>query len=143
MKNIEIDRSSWHYKLANYPNPIIVANDLCGYIRQVAWSLFVLLVIFVLGCLFFASAVDFMLYLIVFFKQGILYQFVAFDIHGIGIVAASTFIVIFGFVILTFMGSCYKFIENKLYENSDNNPSFISVAYSSIKNKYCARLTFK
>lgn len=141
MKPFEIDRNSWHYKLAKLNDNFYHQNDLCSYIRCIIWG--VIVKFFVIAASIFLICI-FLTVLI--FLVGLISESSAYLLYHINnnLNNIQIFFSIFFSIFITVF-SLYGIIRvyTLNFDNVNFENSFIVQAYDSIKNKYCRKIVYK
>ena len=129
MKPIEISTDSWHYRLiSKYDFP---DTEICGYTKQLIMFLIVTAMLVVLLMVFVYMTGDAIAWLI----ACIVNQ----QLIPIGEPAIGFFAVVIFFLIPYTISR----VQLKRLSEGKTEPSFISQAYRSWKEKYCVRIEFK
>lgn len=146
MKPITLNKNSWHYRLADKYTQRGVWDDgenICLYTKQVlkgsVWALFLTFILsFVV-----LSFMDFFIWLYVSISTGL--WTTPRELSGFAIVI----ILLSACGVVAYIGvqtiEWLKESDNRFAQKTSSmvNPSFISEAYKSFKNKYCIKVEFK
>jgi hypothetical protein len=141
MKTVKVNKKSWHYQLADMgANPYSVktqANDFCSYIRLVFKGIFFYFLIIVFGSLFaYIMLVEPMMWAISGFDRLFLEGNDAIK-FGTGCWAIVVFCVTMFFI------SEWSDKRKRIRAENPSEPSFVAVAYDSIKNKICFKVDYE
>jgi len=139
MKTFALNKNSWHYRLASEYGGLHRwqdSTDICSYTKEIFKGLFILALMLV--------AVAVVSQLVVHLVLGIGFSIYA----GMWIgsdwawAAATILVVAVGYIVilLAFSLTCKG---GKIAKETISNTEFFKVAYSSWKDKYCARIEFK
>lgn len=139
MEPIQINPKSWHGRLAFHYNARVIPSDItdiCTYTQYVLKGTVFAVLITILGGLFTGGFVDGILWAYFSYKSG-MFLF----LNGIG--GMVWFFIMFGIVVIG--GSSAWIYMEDYYHNVTQykQPGFVTLAYRSLKDKYCAKVTFK
>jgi hypothetical protein len=70
MKPIQINKNSWHYKIANFPNDSDEPKDLCSYLRNFVSGVFLIACIICLSSIVLGMVIQPVIALFVYFQTG-------------------------------------------------------------------------
>lgn len=123
MKAINVNENSWHHYLANYGDSCRDMHDICSYARAVMSGTMLLTLSCALAIGAIVGLADFVAWMIAMIVTWSFIHIGGFASIGLGLILG---------LVLGFCGN--KFINRKKSEKV----GFISIAYSSWKNKWCA-----
>lgn len=133
MKEIVVSRNSWHYRLVE--KICIQRNDdICGYTRDVAWSLFVLCVGVAVVCGVVASFADMLAWIAAMIAT---MQWIHPDEPAV--IAAILVFIVVAISLLFVLIVTARQRASKLGKNQ----SFAVQAFLAWKNKWCWKITVK
>lgn len=136
MRPITFSKNSWHYRLANFftsGDVLRHTTDLCSYVKLVGVSMFLALLITLLVAFVTACTADALAWIAAMITAGSLFQG-----DPPALVAIAGWIIV-GAMVLWIKWCEYRFDHPK---PEPSTPSFVAVAYSSIKDKLCFRVEF-
>ena len=132
MKAIELNKDSWHYKLASRANPYFYSRgeeDICSYTKYVFLGFLEIILISFVVLLLGGFTVNFFYscYTWLFLNQPF-----------------NEFAVVFGCVVGGLLNACAiaYFCNNAKEKMSHTEPGFVRLAYRSWKDKFCVKITF-
>lgn len=136
MRPITFSKNSWHYRLANYFNSgdaLRHTTDLCSYVKLVGVSMFLAFVIALLVTFAAVCTGDALAWIAAMITSGSMF---AGDPPAT--IAAAGWTVVCALAI--WIGWCEYRADHPKPEPT--TPSFVAVAYSSLKDKLCFRVQF-
>lgn len=133
MKEIVVSRDSWHYRLVEKvcgrPH-----DDICGYTRDVAWSLFVLSVGVAVACGVVASFADMFAWIAAMIAT---MQWIDPDQSAVFALILVIFVSVIGLMLAMIV------IAKQRAEKLRKSQSFVVEAFDAWKNKWCCKITVK
>lgn len=142
MKNLTFSKTSWHYRLAtsdfgNYvpehTNDHVPVHDFCRYIQAVLRAGLILLL--------FGTCVLLLWYMLANLVLGLAFSlyYGTWLANEVGMGAMYAIGVGAGFLVVRAM---IVFLVDFIYNDGPHTDGFIKNAYHSLKNRFCARITF-
>jgi hypothetical protein len=150
METHKFSINSWHYQMTKFLFPLEIqnVNDLCGYLRLVIAALMISTVIFIVASTLSIAAAFGTANLLAWIVFVVLHGLISMD--GPAVVVSGVIIAISAAMLLNHIANNRRAISNRIKSilperwvaEEQKDPSFITLAYRSLKSKICYKVEF-
>lgn len=138
MKSLKFNRKSWHYELAKHGGyDDSYKSDICEYTKAILKGIFSLFILL--------SAFALITFVVIDMAFGIVFSIISgMWLMGVAGMTGIVILVLGSFVFSLFAISEYigNWNAGRRYKASGQPDSFVTHAYKSWKNRFCAKITF-